>query len=315
MTADSARSEQVSLSTRVGTVHGTLLVPAVSGRMPVVLLISGSGPTDRDGNTPLVPGGGPASLRLMAEALAQHGIASLRYDKRGIAASTISPADIRAVRFDDFVSDAAAWVEKLRADARFSRVVIAGHSEGALIGTIAAQKFTDVPLITLEGAGKRASEVIHDQLANAPPALAAQADGIMAALVAGRTVDSVPAPLMGLFGPQVQQYEISWFRYDPATELTKVRTPVLIVQGTNDVQVSLANAQRLEASTRAHGRLVVIDSMTHNLKFGGPDQESQVRTYTDSTLPIVPALVDAVVAFVHAPGDFGTPKRANGARE
>lgn len=296
---DSTRNEQVSITTPGGTVHGTLLLPPVAGKVPVVLLIAGSGPTDRDGNSPLLTGG-PASLRLLAEALAHSGIASVRYDKRGVGASRSAIGDPRALRFDDYVSDAAEWLKQLGADPRFSRVVVAGHSEGALIGTIAAAQIPGVPVISIDGAGRRAPEVIHDQLlaAHMPVAIA---DSIMAELSAGRTVNSVPTPLLSLFSPVVQPYEISWFRYDPAVEIARLAAPVLIIQGANDAQVPVTDARRLADSAGANGRLVVIDSMTHVLKLAGPDPESQALTYHDPSIPIAPALVDAIVKFVRAP--------------
>jgi len=293
--------EAVVLQTHVGVVNGTLLLPAAApGQRPAVaLLIAGSGPTDRDGNSRLIPGG-PASLRLLAESLARCGIATLRYDKRGIAASPISADAMRALRFDDYVDDAAAWLERLRADRRFARVVVVGHSEGALIGAIAAARVPGTAVVSISGAGKPAADILHDQLATRlPPPLAARADSILAELRAGRLVDSVPPVLRSVFDPSVQAYEISWFRYDPPAALARVAAPVLVVQGTNDIQVSVDNARRLAAVPGA--RLVLVDSMTHVLKLAGSDQAAQMRTYTDGSLPLAPALVRAVVDFIASP--------------
>src|SRR4051794_11632517 len=122
------------------TLHSTLLLPKhMSKAMPIVLMISGSGPTDRNGNSPMLPGKNN-SLLMLAEGLASNGIASLRYDKRGIgesAAAMVSEADLR---FETYVDDAVSWCEQLRKDARFSKVIIAGHSEGSLIGMLAAKR-------------------------------------------------------------------------------------------------------------------------------------------------------------------------------
>lgn len=298
--SDSAHSEEVSIATSVGAVHGTLLLPGAATHEPVVLLIAGSGPTDRDGNNPLLggPGHGPASLKLLAEALANNGIASLRYDKRGVGASKISEADMRSPSFEGFVSDAAAWIAKLRTDPRFSRVVVAGHSEGSLLGALAVQRFAGTRLISLDGAGRPAAQILREQLANAPAPIPAEADSIIAELSAGRTVASVPGPLMSVFYPAVQPYEISWFKYDPAAEIAKLSAPVLIIQGNNDVQIPVADGHRLAAAAGPHGRLVVVDSMTHVLKLAGSDQQSQMRTYTDPDIPLAPQLVSAVVDFI-----------------
>src|SRR5690606_10718547 len=112
-----------------GTLHGTLLLPAGSAPSPVALIIAGSGPTDRNGNSPLLPGQ-HNSLRLPADGPARQGIATLRYDKRGIAESAYPGLREADLRFNTYVGDAVALLSRLRGDARFSRVSIVGHSEG-----------------------------------------------------------------------------------------------------------------------------------------------------------------------------------------
>ena len=296
--ADSTTSQPMTLGTPAGSIYGTLLVPSSAAKpVPVVLIIAGSGPTNRDGDNPIMPGNS-APLRLLAEALAREGVASLRYDKRGIGASKISPEAMRAVRFDDFVDDASAWLKILARDKRFSRVVVAGHSEGALIGAIAAARAPGTAMISLDGAGKPAADILHEQFLGAAPELRAQADTIMRALRAGHTVDSVPPALLPIFNHSVQQYEISWFKYDPAVELARVSGPILIVQGANDMQVAPDNARILAAAVAPRGKLVMIDSMTHELKLAGPDRQSNLRTYTDGSIPIAAPLVRAIVEFI-----------------
>jgi pimeloyl-ACP methyl ester carboxylesterase len=296
---DTVTSEAISLPTATGPVLGTLLRPVVRGtaKAPVVLIISGSGPTDRDGNTPIFAGKA-SPLRLLAEALSSNGIASVRYDKRGIAASKAVVHDFSALTFDDYVKDAADWIVKLQSDPRFSRVIVAGHSEGALIGTIAAARFSNVAVISLDGAGDPAALALRAQFATAPKEFAAKADSILATLESGHRVDSVPTALRPYFDSSVQGYEISWFKYDPAREIARLKQPVLIVQGSNDVQISVSQARRLASAAGTNGRLVLIDSMTHELKLAGTDQASQMRTYTDPTLPISATLVKEIVAFI-----------------
>src|SRR4030095_6301080 len=130
----------VKLTTPTGTIAGTLTVPASPGKVPVVLIIAGSGPTDRDGNTSALPGKSNA-YKMLSAALATSGVASVRYDKRGIGESQAAAGGGEAaLRFDIYIDDAAAWVDQLRRDARFSKVIVVGHSEGSLIGMIAARK-------------------------------------------------------------------------------------------------------------------------------------------------------------------------------
>jgi len=261
-------------------------------------LISGSGPTDRNGNTVGLPGPNN-SLKLLAEALAQRGIASVRYDKRGVGGSRGALTSEAALRFDMLADDAAQWVRQMRLDHRFSSITVAGHSEGSLLGMLATERAKADAYISLEGPGRSAMTVLHEQLtARAPAALAQQSDRIMAELSAGRTVDSVPPELAALFRPSVQPYLISWFKYDPAQELAKLTVPVLIVQGTTDIQVSVQDAHTLSAAV-PRAQAVIIDGMNHVLKLVPPDMNAQMKSYSDPSLPVAPQLVDAVATFVN----------------
>ena len=293
----SCNSDTLHVSTPAGALEGSFLCPATPAPWPAVLLIAGSGPTDRNGNSAGLPGANN-SLQLLAEALADRGIASLRYDKRGIGGSRATLTSEADLRFEMLADDAAAWVERMRLDPRLSTITIAGHSEGSLLGMLATQRANADAYVSLEGAGRAASTVIHEQLtARAPASLTARSDSIMAELDAGRTVDSVPPELMALFRPSVQPYLISWFRHDPATEVAKLQVPVLIVQGTTDIQVSQQDA-RLLAAADPRAKLVILDGMNHVLKLVPPDMAQQMKSYSDPALPVAPQLVDAVAAFV-----------------
>jgi uncharacterized protein len=265
----------------------------VGGLVPVVLILAGSGPTDRDGNSPL---GRNDAYKLLAAGLTRRGIASLRYDKRGIGASAAAGPDERALRFDTYVGDAVAWVRELRAQHRFSRIAIAGHSEGSLIGMLAAAREPVDAYVSLEGAGRPAPVVLREQLRpKLPPELLAQSDRILDALVAGRPAGDVPPALDALYRPAVQPYLISWFRYDPVREIASVRAPVAIVQGTADVQVGRVDADALHAGTPA-ARFVVVNGMNHVLKHV-PDTSSPsaiLAGYTDPSLPVVETVIDTV---------------------
>ena len=140
--------------------------------------------------------------------------------------------------------------------------------------------------------------MIHEQLlTRAPAALIAEADRAMARLVAGQTADSVPLALAALFRPSVQSYLISWFRYDPVAEIRRLGVPALIAQGSTDIQVAIEDA-RLLAGTDPKAALAIIDGMNHVLKMVPPDQAAQLRSYSDSTLPVAPPLIDAIATFV-----------------
>lgn len=296
-----ARAADLTLRTPTGELAGTLELPNAA-RPPVVLLIAGSGPTDRDGNNPLIPGRNDA-LKLLALALAQRGIASLRYDKRGVGASAAALASESALRFETYVDDAVAWGRELAGQGRFSRIAIAGHSEGSLVGMLAAQQLAAAGYASLEGAGHGAAAVLRAQLARQLAGDAAallDAEAAIDTLAAGRELDDVtklPAALAVLFRPSAQPYLISWFRYDPAREIAKVRGRIAIVQGTADVQTTRAEGDALHAAAPS-ARYVLVEGMNHVLK-EWPDVSSSAAIlagYGDPTLPVAPAVVDAVAS-------------------
>jgi len=302
--ADSVASQPITLKTSTGDLFGSLVVPSGAGKHPVVLIIAGSGPTDRDGNSRIQVAPGktlhPDTYKILAADLAADGIASVRYDKRGIAASAGAMAGQTEAdyRFDTGINDAAAWVKMLRTDPRFSKVVVLGHSEGSLIGMVAIQREKADGFVSLEGAGRPAAVILREQLIkNGAPV--AMFGSILDSLSAGKTVDSIPPALAALFRPSVQPYLISWFRYDPAAELKKLPYATLIVQGTHDIQVSMDDANLLAAAPGA--KLLKIDGMTHVLKIGPADAPAQIAgVYTDPAVPIPPELVSAIAAYVRS---------------
>jgi len=290
-------SDTITLDTPTGKIAGTLLVPATTGRMPLVVIIAGSGPTDRNGNSPLLPGANN-SLKLLAEGLAERGIASLRYDKRGVAASATAMVSEANLRFDTYADDAAAWIRRLRSDARFSTITVVGHSEGSLLGMLATQRGAADGYVSIAGAGRAADKILREQLGKQlPPDLLAFSNKGLDALLAGHTVDSVPPPLLSLFRPSVQPYMISWLRVDPQVEITRLGVPALIVQGTLDAQVPVGDAQLL-AKAEPKAKLLVIEGMNHVFKRVASDQAAQLASYSDPNLPDAPELIDGIATFV-----------------
>ncbi|WP_237725054.1 alpha/beta fold hydrolase [Deinococcus alpinitundrae] len=235
-----ARSEEVSLSVPGAELHATLTIPDGVGVScpPVLLILAGSGPTDRDGNSPL--GVHSNVYRKLASALEGAGYAALRPDKRLIGESTVSDPREDVLTFDTYIQDAEAWLRWLGERTDLAQVGIIGHSEGALIGLGAALGTPVSAYVCLAGAGENITSLITRQLhANTatPVLLLQEAERIMVSLRAGQTVAAVSPELMGLFRPSVQPYMISWMRLDPPAMLSRLNVPALIVQGDRDVQV------------------------------------------------------------------------------
>jgi uncharacterized protein len=297
-TTQSSKPVEVHITTSTGTLYGTQIIPTSNVPEPVVLIIAGSGPTDRNGNNPL--GGQNNSLKLLAEGLAGHSIASIRYDKRGIGESSAAGPEEVDLRFDTYVEDAALWIQQLQGDSRFSSVTVIGHSEGSLIGMLATQKTGADAFVSIAGPAQTASQVLRDQLRpRLPDALWQQNEQILAALEQGNLVTSVPPELKTLYRLSIQPYLISWFRYTPAQEIRRLTAPVLIVQGTTDIQVPVSEAQALKMA-KPDAELRIIEGMNHVLKAVPLDPEQQNASYSDPMLPVVPELVEGVSQFIHS---------------
>ena len=301
--AATAAERPVQLARDFGTLYGTLRTPD-DGASTVVLLVAGSGPTDRDGNNPL--GVGAGTYKLLAEALDEAGIASLRYDKRAIGSSRLDDASTLAdLTFDMYVDDAAALADYLAGEG-FGRVVVAGHSEGALIALCAAQRTGSIAaVVSLAGTAYPIDEVLRIQLARqlAPARmdLLVEAEEILARLRQGERVDMTyrARELQPLFNASVQRFLITQMRHDPQREIRAVACPVLVVGGDNDLQVPADHAEAL-ATAQPRARKVVVAGMTHALKHSDDRTiAGQIRTvYADASLPLAEGLVEPIVAFI-----------------
>lgn len=294
-----AGEEEITLNTQTGDIHGKLMLPESNAPCPVVIIIAGSGPTDMDGNS-IGTGLTNNSLLYLARELAANGIASVRYDKRGIGKSSAAGTKEEELRFDHYIDDAAAWADKLAGDARFSKVVIAGHSEGSLIGMVAAKRSKAVKgYVSISGCGSPAYEILEKQLQSQPAQIQKESAEICKELREGRTVAQVPFYLAALYRQSVQPYLISWFAYNPAVEIAKLNIPVLILQGDKDIQVGVEEAEKLHAA-HPSSSLYIIKEMNHVLKHCDTMQQmAQLATYSKPELPIKPELVSHIVEFVN----------------
>ncbi|MBV4539649.1 MULTISPECIES: alpha/beta hydrolase [Pseudomonas] len=287
----------IDLDTGQGVLHGSLLLPQQATPPPVVLIIAGSGPTDRDGNNPA--SGRVDNLKRLALVLANEHIASVRYDKRGVAASQPATPDERDLSVQRYVDDVVAWSRKLKADPRFGPLILIGHSEGALIASLAAERAGASAVITLAGMGRPLADVLREQLAQRmSPALLAGGSALLDRLQAGQTSLDVPAPLRQVFRPSVQPYLITLLQQDPAQAFARLPMPALIVQGRNDVQVDVADAERLKAA-KPDAQLVLIDGMNHMLRISPKDMHQQRDSYLNPELPLARELGERVVSFIH----------------
>lgn len=294
---DSVVTETMSAQARHAKLVGTLMMPTGSGPFPVALIIGGSGPVDRDGNS---RAGFHSDLyKLIAEGLVKRGIATLRYDKRGVGASTTTQSE-DAIRFDDYIDDALTFAKRLESDKRFSRVAIIGHSEGSLIGLVASRRDPHVSAyVSLEGPGRSVAAIIEEQVRaqGAPPYIIDEVEDYDKSLLAGTIVPSPDPQLAAIFRPSVQPYLISEYRHDPAVEIAKLKIPALIIQGTTDLQVDVQDAKLL-AQANPRARLTIIDGMNHILRDAPSDRQANYATYSEPALPLSPQVVPTIADFL-----------------
>jgi pimeloyl-ACP methyl ester carboxylesterase len=295
----SLTESSILLKTLTGTIAGTLTTPAnITGKIPVVLIIAGSGATDRDGNT---PGAGVItnSYKMIAEALGKDNIASLRYDKRMVGESATGQKEDN-LRFDDYVDDAIGLVNLLKEDKRFSKVIVLGHSEGSLIGiltTVSAEGNVNA-FISVAGLGRRGDEVIKEQLKAQPAYIAAGFEKVLDSLKRGAIQKKVDPSLYAIARPSIQNYLLSWFKFEPKEELRKVKVPVLIIQGNTDLQVTLVDAANLKKA-KSSATYTIVPNMNHILKEAPIDREKNMATYKQPELPLKPEFVTGLLDFIH----------------
>ncbi|MDH3495625.1 MAG: lysophospholipase [Gemmatimonadota bacterium] len=278
---------------------GTLTEPRTAGRVPIAILVAGSGPTDRNGNS-------AAGLRTntyaqLAWGLAERGVASLRYDKR-VLPTAEGAVDMATLSFDDFADDVVGAAAAIRATDRYGKIVVAGHSEGAGLAIRAAARGLQADgLVLVAGAGRPMLQILHEQVGRQVDATALLAfDSAMARYVRGEPPGEVPQGLAALFVPAHQRFVSGLAAYDPTAELARVTVPVLIVQGETDIQIRPVDAERLRAA-RPDARLVLLPETNHVLKHATDTTLlAQLVTYRDPTLPVEPAAVEAIAAWVAA---------------
>lgn len=279
-----------------GQLHGTML--NARNNDPVVLIVPGSGPTDRDGNNPM--GMKTDAYKLLAEKLSEERISTVRIDKRGMFGSA-GAGDPNVTSAQAYVDDIHAWIDAIKTERGSKCVFLLGHSEGALMVSLAAQGRKDVcGLILVSGMGRKMGDVIREQLtsnpANAP--VLDQALRAVSELEAGRHVDvtGMHPALLPLFNPKVQDYLIAMFAIDPVQAVSAANVDTLIIQGERDLQVTVADARMLDKARRT--RLRLIKHMNHVLKDAPEDRAGNLATYADPTLPLSKDLVKYVRRFV-----------------
>lgn len=296
-----AISQDFNLETPTGTLSGTLELPEGDGPFPVALFLPASGSVDRDGNQLLLAFRGKSdAIKQIAQALAEQGIASVRYDKRGLASSQSASIPQEKLTYETYVEDSKAWAEKLASDERFSGLYLIGYDEGALNAALVAQQVEVDGVVALAPIPVPAAEVTKKQISNAPgiqPDQVKRIQEIIDTLANGEQITDLEAPYSQLFQPQSQPYLISWFKYQPNAEFAKLKSPVLVIYPEFD---KIFTAEEVEALAKAtpEGRFIQVSGMNHYLKESSDEQADQAQTLIDPSVPVPTALIEALTEFI-----------------
>jgi len=288
--------KEISIISAGGSkLYGTLL--SKNNQQKIAIIVAGSGPTDRNGNSTMAP---PTNeYEMLAHSLDSQNIATFRYDKRGVGKSTFPDFKEKDIVFDDYVKDAEKIFDYLHDTLGFKNIYFIGHSEGSLIAMLASQNRKVKGYISIAGAGQPIDIILEEQMQHQPlpDSVKQQIPVIFNQLKQGKEVDNVPTDLDPLFRSSVQPYMISWLKYSPEKEIKKLKCPILILQGSCDIQVKEEDAKNLHQANKK-STLEIIPNMSHTLKNAGNNCIDETRTYTDGDMPINKLLVVDIVKFI-----------------
>jgi pimeloyl-ACP methyl ester carboxylesterase len=292
------KTDLTSVNTKEITINpvlkGTLYSPLkVNKKTNLVILIAGSGPTDRDGNQ---KGMTNNSLKYLSEEMSKNGQAVFSYDKRIIAQMAAGTVNEATLSFDDFINDAKEVIHFFKNQKKYNKIIVAGHSEGSLIGMLAATENTDA-FISLAGAGRTIDAVLVEQIEKQAPFLKEEVQKDLEILKSGQTFELKNKMLASLFRESVQPYMISWIKYNPQNEIKKLQIPVLLINGSKDLQVTVSEAELLKKA-KPEAKLLVIDNMNHIFKEIKGDDAENMKSYSDPNLVVTEKLVTAINLFI-----------------
>lgn len=274
-------------------ISGTLLEPNQGKTDTLAIIIAGSGPTDRNGNQQMMQNN---SLKKLAEGLSRKGISTFRYDKRLIKLLRNNALREEDLRFDDFVSDAKDVIRFFK-NQDYSTIILIGHSQGALIASLAANEEPVTKLVSLAGSGQPLDLLIIDQLKKQAPGLVENATQAFDDLKTKGKAENFSIGLASLLRPSVQPFMKSWMMYDPAESLKSLEIPVLLISGKEDIQVPPSESELLKQA-KPEAKLVLIDSMNHVLKKVSGDDLDNAKTYNNPGLPVVASLIEEITQFI-----------------
>lgn len=283
----------VSIPMAIDSVYGTLLNPDHQLKTHLIILIPGSGPTDRNGNQGMLVNN---SLKFLAEALSENGFATYRFDQSVISLSKLPEFKEENYTFTGLVDEVKILIKYFKETAKYERIILAGHSQGSLVGMLAAQDNADA-FISLNGAGQSIDRILYDQLMKQVPQLEESFSKNLEQMKTGEPLTNVNPMLASIFRPSVQPFLNEWMQYNPQEVLSQLKIPSLVIGGTKDIQVNEKEASILVEKAPL-AQMLIIENMNHIFKeIKGDDLENQM-SYMNKELPIMEKLVTEIIGFI-----------------
>lgn len=294
-----ATTQTVNVSVQGGTLHGTVDIPQSPVAVPLVMFIAGPITIDRNGNTHLYPDSNN-TMKYLSEALVRQGVATLRFDKRGVGQSSSAVRDESELRVEHYVDDAVAWTKKMQEDKRFSSIILLGYDESFLVAALAAKKIPADGIISVAGFGRPMQDIMLERAKiRFPSELLKRTQSIVSALEQGKMVDTIPQLLYMILRPSIQPYLISQFKFHPAREFAKLQIPGLVIHGTKDFHFAPSEAAMLSQSNTL-SKLVLIEGMTHSLRELSQEQlkpQAPKSRFASIINPLMPRLIGEIAEF------------------
>lgn len=257
-------------------VNGFLNIPEKVNKAPLIILVSGTHFFEKD-----LEGLGfeDNSFRQISEYLYKNGIACYR-----IEPSSLNIGSDIDIKFENYATTLKTCVDTFYLSKRFSKIIVAGTNDGALMGILTAIKNPKVNgFVSLAGYGRVGDEVLKEKLSGPNELNNKVIYDFIDLLKKGDTLPDLPRSYLSVFKPSIQPFLISWFKINPANELKKTTCPVLIFNGTTDLKVKTKDYQLLCAA-KPLAQKKVIKNMNHNFtNCDKLDRESQIKFCTNSS--------------------------------
>lgn len=286
---NSFTSEEIAIN---NLIDGTLLTPSNNSKATLAIIIAGSGPTNRDGNQNFLMNN---SLKKLAEGLTNEGIATFRYDKRIVKQIRKGNVD-KNILFDDFVTDAVSVIDYFKKQNTFSKIYVIGHSQGSLVGMLAAKEKAN-GFISLAGAGQSIAGVLQEQIDKTAPMFSEETKKVLEVLKENKTTTEYPQALASIFDISIQPFMSNWIQHQPQEIIKELNMPILIINGTKDLQVSVSEANLLK-DANANAKLVIIENMNHILFTIEGDNLENSKSYNESFRKINPEVISSITSFI-----------------